>query len=166
MAEQNATASLTVIRATRAIIRFNSRQKGENIVEFVIDMQSVLKAVEYGTSVDDLKPALEFRRRHEPRRSVGTASEIPSSHAPVDRQEQPANRRCLLRQMLLQEWPRHLSESTWIIFQDHMTGVWNTGAFAMFQGLNHTVGAFGRDKVGVAGAHDEGRTFDRRQRGP
>jgi hypothetical protein len=35
----------------------------ENIVAFVIGMRSELKTVEYGTSVDDPKPALEFRWR-------------------------------------------------------------------------------------------------------
>ena len=68
--------------------------------------------------------------------------------------------------MLLQEWPHNLSEPLWIIFQDHVAGIRNTVTFAMFQGLNHAVGAFDRDKVGVAGAHDKSRTFDRRQRGP
>lgn len=68
--------------------------------------------------------------------------------------------------MLLQERPRYLCESLWIIFQDHVTGIRNTAAFAMFQGLNHAVSAFDRYKVGVAGADDESRTSDRRQRGP
>jgi hypothetical protein len=35
----------------------------ENIVAFVIDRRSELKTVEYGTSVEDPKPALKFRWR-------------------------------------------------------------------------------------------------------
>lgn len=75
--------------------------------------------------------------------------------------QKPLQDRCFFR-----NGRAHGGEPFRIIFQNHVTGIRNTGAFSMLQGLNHAVGAFDRYKVGVAGAHDEGWTFDCRQGGP
>src|ERR1700758_5410293 len=127
---------------------------GKHIVKAEIDMQGELEVVDCCTSAGYPTPAPGFAWAPWP--SVGITGEVCSFHAPSIVRSNPRTADAFLRQMLFQEWPRHLGEPRRIILQDHVASVRNTGALAMFQGLNHAVGAFDRYKVGVAGADDEG----------
>jgi hypothetical protein len=61
---------------------------------------------------------------------------------------------------------RDLREAIGIVLENHMARVRNGSAFASLERPDHAFRAFGRHKIGISGAYDEGGTRDRRQGSP